>query len=397
MRQGRTILRLGTLLLCLATLTVVSGEAKAGKYAAIVVEARSGQVLYARNADSLRYPASLTKMMTLYMAFEALDSGRLKLGDRILISARAAGQPPSRLGLDRGESLTVEDAILVLVTKSANDVAVALAEKLGGNEQNFARMMTLKGRQLGMAHSRFFNASGLPNSSQRSTARDMATLARALLRDHPNFYGYFARQQFSFRGRNFKNHNHLLGSFDGTDGIKTGYINASGYNLVASVTRDGQRLIGVVFGGRSSSSRDRHMRDLIDQSFVRLATYVQPPVPPLPLDKPTLTQAAMGTTTAIGAAPPASDGWKVQVGAYETYDVARQRALNAASVVPGFLRQPRIAVEPVGADDSRLYRAQLTPYDGRRAELACEVLKRRHVDCFTIAPETSPDGTDLSG
>jgi D-alanyl-D-alanine carboxypeptidase len=389
-RRRAWVLRLGFVVLLLSALAGLAGEARAGRYAAIVVDANNGQVLYARNADGLRYPASLTKMMTLYLAFEALESGRLTLDDRIVFSARAAGQPPSKLGLDQGQSLTVEDAILALVTKSANDVAVALAERLGKSESDFAQLMTQKAQQLGMMHSRFFNASGLPNGRQRTTARDMATLARALLRDHPQYYGYFARETFTFNGRSYQNHNHLLGQFDGTDGIKTGYIDASGYNLVASVSRDGQRLIGVVFGGRTSASRDRQMRDLIDRGFVRLATYVAPSVPPLPLAKPAVTQAAAESLTT-------ADGWKVQVGAFESYDVARQRALNAARAVPGFLRQPLIAVEATGSDDDRLYRAQLTPFDARRAELACQVLRQQRVDCFTIAPEMQSAENGLSG
>ncbi|PKU25873.1 D-alanyl-D-alanine carboxypeptidase [Telmatospirillum siberiense] len=239
------------------------------KYASMVVDADTGEVLHAVNADNRNYPASLTKMMTLYLLFDALDRGQVKLTDRIPVSAHASAQSPSKLGLRAGQTIMVEDAILGLCTKSANDAAVAVGEFLGGTETAFADIMTRKARELGMRQTVFRNASGLPNLSQFSSARDMATLARALLHNHPRQYHYFSTGQFTYNGETMRNHNHLMEWYDGVDGIKTGYIGASGFNLVASVKRDGRRLIGVVFGGQSAAARDRHMAQLLDAAFAR--------------------------------------------------------------------------------------------------------------------------------
>jgi D-alanyl-D-alanine carboxypeptidase len=387
MRVSASRLRAG-LALALGLLAAGVGSrleaAPASKYSAIVVDASTGQALYVRQADTRRFPASLTKIMTLYMVFEALENRRLTLGEQITASAGAAEQPPTKLGLAKGERLTVEEAILALVTASANDVAVAVAEHLGGSEAEFARLMTSTARRLGMSRTQFRNASGLPDDSQYTTARDMAALARAMLREFPQYFGYFSRDSFRYKGQTFDNHNRLLGQFAGTDGIKTGYIRASGFNLVASVVRDGQRLVGVVFGGQSSLSRDNRMRELIEQGFERLATYVN--VPPLPPSKP-VARATVTASVRSDAAEAASGGWKVQVGAFESYDTAAALARRAARAVTGLLRDPYIAVEPVGGDGVRFYRAQLTPFDAARAEQACRMLRQRRIDCFTIPPE----------
>ncbi|MEQ8348261.1 MAG: D-alanyl-D-alanine carboxypeptidase family protein [Sneathiellaceae bacterium] len=248
----------------------MTAPAQARKYASIIVDARTGDVLHERHAADLRYPASLTKIMTLMLAFDAIKSGKLDLEQRLKVSAHAAAQPPSKLGLRAGQTITVRELILALVTKSANDAAVVLAEGLGGTESGFARKMTSRARQLGMKDTTFRNASGLPDRRQQTTARDMAKLALGMLSEHPDRYRYFSIQTFNWRGRTYKNHNHLLGRYEGTDGIKTGYIRDSGYNLVASVQRDGQRLIGVVFGGRTGASRDTHMAKLLDRGFRHL-------------------------------------------------------------------------------------------------------------------------------
>lgn len=247
------------------------------RYAAIVTNAETGDVLMAASADELRHPASLTKMMTLYMAFEALRDGRLQLGSPIPVSENAAEMPPSRIGLLPGMHLTVEEAVLALVTKSANDAAAALGEYLGnGSEDRFAQMMTLKARSLGMSRTVFRNASGLPDAEQVSTARDMALLGRRLMRDFPDRFSYFSTPYFRFRGRVAFNHNRLLQEYDGTDGIKTGYVNDSGFNLVASARREGVRLVAAVFGGRTGRERDRHMMALLDQGFTQMGVTARP-------------------------------------------------------------------------------------------------------------------------
>ena len=215
----------------LFAMLVGAGRAEASKYASIVMEEASGRVLFSRNADSLRYPASLTKIMTLYLLFEDIEAGKISLKSRIEVSKRAAGRSPSKLFLKPGQSINAEQAIYALVTKSANDVATAVAEKLAGTERKFAKRMTRKAKSLGMTRTTFKNASGLPNRRQRSTARDMARLAIAIRRDFPQFYKFFSTKSFSWKGRRLKNHNRLLANYSGTDGIKTGYINASGYNF----------------------------------------------------------------------------------------------------------------------------------------------------------------------
>jgi D-alanyl-D-alanine carboxypeptidase len=237
------------------------------KYAAVVVDANSGEVLYAKRADALRYPASITKIMTLYLTFEALSTGRLNLEDRITISPHAAGMAPSKISTRPGESLSVRQAIEAVTVHSANDVAVALAERVGGSESRFAELMTLRAQELGMANTRFVNASGLPDSRQITTARDIATLSRAIMRDYPQYYSYFGEKSFAFGGKLMTNHNHLLLKMPGVDGIKTGYTAAAGFNLAASAVRDGRRLITVVLGGPSTAARDENVAELLNAGF----------------------------------------------------------------------------------------------------------------------------------
>ncbi len=237
------------------------------KYAAVVVDASSGEVLYARRADEPRYPASITKVMTLYLTFEALATGRLSPGDKITVSTHAWRQAPSKLGLRPGEQITVDAAIRAITVLSANDIAVAMAERIGGNEPHFAELMTLRARELGMDHTHFANANGLPNPKQLTTARDIAILSRAVMRDYPQYYSYFGVKEFQYQGREITNHNHLLGRVEGVDGLKTGYTGAAGFNLAASAKRNGKRLIAVVLGGSSTAARDENVEDLINGGF----------------------------------------------------------------------------------------------------------------------------------
>ncbi|HEV3022025.1 MAG TPA: D-alanyl-D-alanine carboxypeptidase family protein, partial [Pirellulales bacterium] len=237
------------------------------RYAAIVMDAASGEILYQKRADSPRYPASITKIMTLYLAFEALSTGRLRETDMITVSPLAASQAPTKLGLRPGDSISVQDAMHAIAVKSANDMAVALSERIGGSESRFAALMTMKAQELGMTHSHFVNANGLPDSRQITSARDIAILCRAVLRDYPQYYHYFGTEEFSYRGRSWSNHNHLLGRMPGVDGFKTGFTNAAGYNLAASAVRDGRRLITVVLGGASGASRNINVEDLLLTGF----------------------------------------------------------------------------------------------------------------------------------
>jgi D-alanyl-D-alanine carboxypeptidase len=280
--EARHGLRWGLLSLATAiALTAVSSDpadaARRGKraatatssyspgYAAIVVDANSGSILHSASADATRHPASLTKIMTLYMLFERLESGKLSLDSQLRVSEHAADQSPTKLGLREGSTISVEDAIKGLVTRSANDAAVVVAENLAGSEEEFARQMTRKARALGMSSTTYRNASGLPDSAQVTTARDQATLGRAIQERFPRYYRYFSTRTFTFRGQRIGNHNRLLGKVEGVDGIKTGYIRASGFNLVTSVKRDGRHVVAVVLGGTSAGARDSRMRQLLAQ------------------------------------------------------------------------------------------------------------------------------------
>ena len=279
---GAAALRLLAVLATLATglgLACAPARAQLGggdRYAAIVIDHRNGQVLLAANADEPRYPASLTKMMTLYMLFEAIREGRVQLSTPIVMSAEAASRPPSKLGIPAGSSITAEQAIYALVTKSANDVAAAVAEHLGGSEERFGQMMTLRARSLGMTRTTFRNASGLPDFGQTTTARDMTTLGRRLLADFPDRYHYFGTVHANVGRIRLRNHNRMLDSYDGVDGIKTGYTRDSGFNIVTSAERGNVRLVGAVFGGRSWTERDAHMAMLLDQGFERVGVAARP-------------------------------------------------------------------------------------------------------------------------
>ncbi|MCP4181805.1 MAG: D-alanyl-D-alanine carboxypeptidase [Hyphomicrobiales bacterium] len=235
------------------------------KYAGIVMDAKTGKILYSHKANDARYPASLTKMMTLYLMFEALDQGKITKKTRIRMSKYAASKPPSKLGVKAGRTLSAEQAILSLVTKSANDVATAVAEHLGGSESNFAARMTKRARQLGMRKTTFRNASGLTAKGQLTTAKDMAILGLALREHYPKHYRYFSTRLFKYRKRKYGNHNRLLGRVKGVDGIKTGYTQASGFNLVSSVRHKKRSIVAVVMGGKSGKSRNAQMQKLISK------------------------------------------------------------------------------------------------------------------------------------
>jgi D-alanyl-D-alanine carboxypeptidase len=250
--------------------SLVSGEAK---FSALVVDAETGKVLYEKNAGNTRYPASLTKMMTLYLTFEALKNGKINMDDTVNVSDKAASQPQTNISLNAGEKLPVRTAIESLVVRSANDSAMVLAEALGGTEWNFALMMTQKAHELGMKDTVFRNPNGLPDSMQRTTAFDMARLGIALRRDFPEYYPYFSRTSFTYNGIEYPGHNHVMERYSGADGIKTGYTRASGFNLVTSVKRDGYNIVGVIMGGRSANARDNQMIAMLNQTFAQLENH----------------------------------------------------------------------------------------------------------------------------
>jgi D-alanyl-D-alanine carboxypeptidase len=412
-------------------LAAAAGTASAAPDAAIVVDAKTGKTLYANHADSSRHPASLTKMMTLYLLFEALDEGRTSLDARIKVSAQAAAQAPSKLGLKPGDTISVRNAILSLVTKSANDMAVAVAENLAGSERKFALEMTRKAHELGMSATTFRNASGLPNNGQVTTARDMATLGRALREHYPQYFSYFSTPSFVWHGVRISNHNRLLGKVAGVDGIKTGYTRASGFNLVASVKRGDREIITVVIGGETSRWRDQRTAELIEKYLPRASrgTRTAAAIPggpsagsgglvatnnyPLPRLRPGAGGASAAASVASLASPDAGfaldsadpqgdaavgdevkaseapgtslPGWKIQVAATPTRSSAEEILDRALSKAAAVLVDATPYTEPVTVGDATLYRARFTGFPDRdAARAACAYLVKRDFNCLAL-------------
>ena len=386
----------------------------------IVIDADTGRVVSEMNADAITYPASLTKMMTLYLTFEALNAGKLRLDQYLPVSTEAASKSPTKLHLVPGDSVQIQDLILGVVTKSANDAAAVLAEGMAGSEAAFAERMTLKARQLGMSSTVYRNASGLPDTEQRTTARDVVQLALALYHDFPREYRYFATRQFYFRGKIIATHNHLLEWYEGADGIKTGYIGASGFNLAASAVRNGHRLIGVVMGGRSAGSRDREMAALLDEGFaevgagsIAVARREEPttPVPQVVAETDQLaparpreklgqfTKAArklaahLSPVAKAEAAPmthqlrveSATERWSIQLGAFRVETAAEQAARTAANL-PVARGKPLQIVQPSKAGKDHLYRARLLNFTPQEAQGACAALHKKRIECSVVPP-----------
>lgn len=397
-RASTPLLSLAAFAALLAAVLLVSqpawakGSRKAGwapVAAEILMEAGSGKVLQARNADTLTYPASLTKMMTLMLTFEALDRGTLRRDQRLVVSQHAASMPPSRLWLAPGSTITVEQAILALVTRSANDVAVVLAEALGGSEPAFASKMTARARALGMRRTVFRNASGLPDRLQRTTARDMAILSRALIRRHAGHYAYFQRRSFDWQGSTVYGHNRLMARYPGMDGIKTGYIAASGFNLAASAVRDGRRLIAVVMGGHSAATRDDRVADLLDIGFRRPTSPARPApaTPDLVITRKSSSAAERSTavSVAVPSAKPSATGsvggpWSIQVGAF----ASRAAAARSAGVTAKRLGALAAGASPEIVRSGGLYKARLTGFPAANADAACATLKAAGHGCFAV-------------
>jgi D-alanyl-D-alanine carboxypeptidase len=380
------------LLAIVAGLLPISARAQIGseRYSSIVVEAASGNVLEAANPDASRHPASLAKLMTLYMVFEALRDRRITTDELVPVSAYAAAMEPSKLGITPGTRITVDEAILGLVTKSANDAAAALGELLGGSEERFAQMMTLRARALGMSRTTFTNASGLPDPDQWTTARDMAVLARHLVGDFPGFYPYFSARSFTFHRRVIFNHDRMLESYPGADGMKTGYTEASGHNLVTSAVRGGVRLIGVVLGAASNPERDVHMAALLNQGFEQLDVPSEHPTA-VASRMPSLVSAAHAASVTDQAgrqsaharpAPPATV-WGIQVGSYASERAAREAAMIARRAAD----DGEARVEPAGLRGRTTWRAQVFGLTASEAQNACSVLAHHKTPCIVLRPD----------
>jgi len=379
----------------------VPNPAVNGKDSYLIIDASSGRELSSDKADELRHPASLTKLMTLYLTFSALDSGKLSLGDSLPVSLAALNAQPTKMGFVGG-SVLVRDAVMGLVTRSANDAAIVLGEALGGNEENFARLMTAKARQLGMASTVYRNASGLPNREQVTTARDMAKLAHALLRDFPHYYPVFSVQSYNYRGRPLANHNRMLQTYAGADGLKTGYTNASGFNIVISAMRDNRRLIGVVMGGDSAYSRDRLMADLMDRGFESaqqnsLSAWTTPRVPASARysaanfvpgiaapEAPRIGQVVKAEpapsmpTAAIGS-------WVIQVGSFSESRSAEAALQRATAALPEATRSHgAVSIDEVQMAQKTFHRARLTGLSQAEAIDGCKKLSARKIYCSAI-------------
>ncbi len=393
----------------------VPNPAVTAKDSYLIVDATTGRELLSDQPDDLRHPASLTKLMTLYLTFSALDSGSLSLGDGLPVSMNAYNAPPTKMGMPVGGLVIVRDAVMGLVTRSANDAAVLLGEALGGDETNFARMMTEKSRQLGMTSTVFRNASGLPNREQVTTAHDMARLANALLRDFPHYYPVFSVQSYPYRGGSLQNHNRMLINYPGCDGLKTGYTVASGFNLVMSAVRDNRRLIGVVMGGSNPSQRDRLMAELMDRGFaeaerLNLSAWTTPRVPPSaryaaanfvpgrsfpgatrlgqvvkaePANTP--AQIRLATATPPAATEPAIGSWAIQIGSFTDAHSAELAVARATAALPApFRTHGAVTVDEVELAGRTFHRARLTSLSQEEAIDGCKRLEQHKIYCSAL-------------
>jgi D-alanyl-D-alanine carboxypeptidase len=390
-------------------------------YAAIVVDHRTNKVLHSENANQITYPASLTKMMTLYLLFEALQAKRVRLATRMHVSKYAANRPPSKLGLQAGQKITVQDAMLALMVKSANDAAVVLAEHLGKTEKEFAALMTQKARALGMRHTTFKNASGLPHREQVTTAQDMCILAQALYRKFPAYYRYFKTKSFLYNGQKYRSHNRLIGKCHGVDGIKTGFINASGFNVATSARRENTRLFAVVLGGATGKWRDNRMEQLLNSYFPQalnagkerprksapaakeIMTFV-PPTKPLILQGPDEPQDAIATLllnesyslTPLEAepfktvtdvdhdvAPSSVDlSWAAQFGAFRDEQQAQEKADLLVTLIPNL--PGTVTITPSPDRRTPLYRTRLVGLSKPDAETVCKKLRFHEIPCLPL-------------
>ncbi|MBC2772910.1 D-alanyl-D-alanine carboxypeptidase [Rhizobium sp. AQ_MP] len=423
---------------CVAILSL-STTAQAGS-AQLLLDARTGEVLASENPDELNHPASLTKMMSVYMVFDAIRAGKISWDSPVPFSKHAASRPPTKLFVKAGDSITVREAVLAMIIRSANDASAAIGEKLGGTEEAFAAMMTRKARQLGMMNTTFFNASGLPHPRQFTTARDMSTLGVALMRDFPKEYEMFATRSFKFRGKTINGHNNLMYRYKGMDGIKTGYTNASGFNLVSAVEHDGRRVVGVVMGGRTAASRDTIMERLIDanirkassgsQLLVSRSTGVQMDLArlgdtiPVPASRQSALAAvqtmagatgteAPGTVAAYAPAPaastdlaaapasrlatvdpqhtastamtPAKSKWQIQIAAATSAQAAMELLSQARQKVGDPLEDLDTYTEMVTRNGVTFYRARFTGFETKEeARIACDKLVRKRYDCVLM-------------
>ena len=387
---------------CLISESQARSRPQVGGYAPptaqIVVDAKTGKVLFSENPDAPRHPASITKVMTLYLLFEQLDRGKLSLQSDLKVSAFAQRQAPSKLGVSAGDTISVEDAIKAIVTRSANDVAVVIAENIGGTESNFAQLMTRKSRALGMSHTVYHNASGLPDPGQITTARDLATLGRAIQSRFPQYYPYFAMRGFSYDGDYIGNHNKLLGRVEGVDGIKTGFTRTSGFNLLTSAKLDGRHIVAVVMGGRTGAQRDNQMVRLVESYLPRASTGGSLPAiaeadrENAPTTTGSVVEKNQGKSKAETAqqahapkqklaAPVQSAAWKVLVGQAHSAKEAQALAHQAREKSKGVLAKASTSTLSHTVHHKTVFKAQFTGLSQQDAASACKYLKSTGFAC----------------
>lgn len=364
----------------------------------IIIDANSGEVLSSSAADTLRYPASLTKLMTLYITFDALDKGILRLSDKIPVSRNAANKAPSKIGVRAGEKIKVETAVLAVVVKSANDCAAVLAEGLGYTEDNFAKTMTKVAHELGMKNTTFKNASGLPHKEQKTTARDMAILGAAMYHHFPKYYKLFATKSFSYEGRTYYTHNHILKNFAGADGMKTGFTNAAGYNIVTSAERNGKRVIAVTMGHDTAKLRDKKVSTLMSQGLTKLALndkinnsnmYAElyraeePNLASIPSEEKVISSTEQEEIV--------SDVWGIQVGAFSNYAKARNYALKINKEIKKRFSDKVVDIEPYQTGAAIIYRSKIIGFAKNDADETCNRLKRANKSCIVVATIQKPE------
>ena len=396
--------------------SVAEAQVQSSKYAALVVNADNGTILHQRNANALRHPASLTKMMTLYLTFEALERGKIRMNTAMRVSQHAAYMPTLNLGLDPGEQLLVRDAILGLVIKSANDASVVLAESIGGSEYQFARLMTAKAHQLGMNNTIFKNASGLPDSQQVTTAVDLAKLAIALKRDYPQYFSFFSEKKFSRRGVTYLTHNRVTKNYKGATGMKTGFVNASGFNLVTTATRGNTNLVGVVLGGVTAKKRDAQMVSLLDNSFARLGVTQYAEASSRKAGRSSLASAKAAAQIAALDAEPAEDevgattkqkrspqsnmvsgvqnvnytkasaerAWAIQVGRYRHQRDLVSAIAQARNLAGNHLEATRVTYIKTGQRRNPHHSAKLANLTESEARGACSALRSARESCTVV-------------
>lgn len=356
----------------------------------IMIDVESGKILSQYNADERRFPASLTKLMTLYLTFEALDKGYLKMTDKLVTSRHASNMEPSKLGLRPGQTIQVKHAVNALIVKSANDCAVVLAEALADTESQFAQKMTDKAKKLGMKNTVFKNASGLPNPQQKTTARDMAKLAEAMYHDFPQYYSLFSQKTYTYNGRKLYTHNHVLSQFKGADGMKTGYTRAAGFNIVTSAQRKGNRVIAVTMGHKTYRERDQKVMNMMNSGLTQLARNDRDDTAKMYASLKPLTNSSFNEELHTASDDVSDKIWGVQLGAFSNYAKARNYALKIKRSTQQFFKGKNISIEPVASGAAVVYRSKIVGFARNDADSACRKLKSKNQSCIVVAAKPTP-------